>query len=68
MFGSKSLKEHVRKGKLKMKYKKIKIKKDLKLINYFYKLFQIYFTYFNFLILKLNNFKIYKFLINFNYI
>ena len=31
-------------------------------------LFQIYFTYFNFLILKLNNLNIYKFVINFNYI
>ena len=37
---------------------------NLKLINYFYILFQIYLTYF----LRLNNFKIYKFLINFNYI
>ena len=46
-----------------------KIKKiDLNLINYFYILIQIHFIYFNFSMQILNNLKIYKFLINFNYI
>ena len=41
---------------------------DLKLINYFHMVLQTHFIYLFFNIYKLNNFKIYKFVVNFHYI
>ena len=50
-------------GKKGIKKEKVKknTKIDLNVINYFYKFFQTYFTYFSLLLERLNNLKIYKF-------
>ena len=60
--------ERKSRGKVKGKKKQMKIKIDLKSINYFYMLFQTRLTYFSFSMERSNNLKIYKFLTNFNYI
>ena len=52
--------------KIQGKKKLRKIKKNLKLINYFYMLLHTHFIYFNLSMQRLNNLKMHKFINNFN--
>ena len=57
--------EKYKRKKIKMKNrKKIKMKKSLKLMDFLYMLFKLI----SFIILRLNNLKIHKFITNLNYI